>query len=74
MKPVGKTMKIARYNKVPRIEALQQLLTNYKGRLHPATGITPSAMLFRDPPNSSFPQISISEDDVKGQEILNSNQ
>ena len=65
MKPVGKTMKIASHNKVPEREALQQLLTNYRDTPHPATGIAPSAMLFRDPPNSSYPRISISEDGVK---------
>ena len=65
MKPIGKKMKIARHNKVPERKALQQLLTNYRDTRHPATGIAPSAMLFRDPPNSSFPRISISEDDVK---------
>ena len=65
MKPVGKTMKIASHNKVPEREALQQLLTNYRDTPHPATGIAPSAMLFRDPPNSSYTRISISEDGVK---------
>ena len=55
MKPVGKIMKIARHKKVLEREALQQLLTNYRDTPHPATGIAPSAMLFRDPPNSSFP-------------------
>ena len=65
MKPVGKTMKIARHNKVPEREALQQLLTNYRDTPHPATKITPSTMLFGGPPNSSFPRISISEDEIK---------
>ena len=65
MKPVGKKMKIARHNKVPERKALQQLLTNYGDTTHPTTGIVPSAMLLRDPPNSSFPRISISEADVK---------
>ena len=65
MKPMAKTMKIARQNKIPEREAQQQLLTNYRDTPHPAAGISPSAMLFRDPPNSSFPRISISEDDVK---------
>ena len=55
MKPVGKTMKIARHNKVPEREAPQQLLKNYRDTPHPATGIAPSAMLLRDPPNFSFP-------------------
>ena len=55
MRPVDKTVKIARHNKVPEIKALQQLLTNYRDTPHPATEIAPSAMLFRDPPNSSFP-------------------
>ena len=32
MKLVGKTMKIAKHNKVPKREALQQLLTNYRDR------------------------------------------
>ena len=55
MRPVGKTIKIARHNKVPEREELQQLLTNYRDTPHPAIGTAPSAMLSRDPPNSSFP-------------------
>ena len=39
MKPVGKTMKIARHNKVPERQALQQLLTKYRDTAHPVTGM-----------------------------------
>ena len=46
MKPVGKTMKIAKLNKFPERQVLQQLLTNYRDTPHPATGIATSAMLY----------------------------
>ena len=65
MRPVGKTIKITRHNKVLKREELQQFLTNYRDTPHPAIGIAPSAMLSRNPPNSSFPWISTSEDDIK---------
>ena len=55
MRPVGKTIKITRHNKVLEREELQQFLTNYRDTPHPAIGIAPSAMLSRNPPTSSFP-------------------
>lgn len=56
MRPLGKAMKIAHYNKAPESEALQKLLTNYRDTPHPATGVSPSAMMFRDGQSSQFPR------------------
>ena len=51
---MSKTMKIA----------LKTFLSNYHNTPHPATDITPSAMLFQDPPQSVFPQRGVSEKDI----------
>ena len=44
-------------------EALQQLLTNYRDTPHPATGLAPSSMLFRDSPRSTFPKFRTAASD-----------
>ena len=64
MKPLGKTMKIAHHNKVQEKAALNKLLMNYRDTPHPATGIAPAAMLFRDSQQSQFPRQKVSNDDV----------
>ena len=69
MKSVGKTMKIAKQNRTSEKEALSQLLSNYRDTPHPATGVTPNDMMFRDPPQSSFPRRDISEQQVKDARI-----
>ena len=61
MKSVGKTMKIAARNKKGEAEALTQLLSNYRDTPHPATGLTPNDMFFRNSPQTIFPRRTISE-------------
>ena len=58
-------MKIAHQHRTSEKDALSQLLSNYRDTPHPATGITPNDMLFRDPPQSSFPRRNISEQSIK---------
>jgi len=58
MKPLGKTMKTARQANLPEQMALQKLLDNYRDTPHPATGIAPAAMLFRDGQRTIFPRTS----------------
>ena len=65
MKPLGKTMKIAHSNHTSEKEAVQQLLQNYRDTPHPATGVPPSAMLFRDSSKSTFPRATVSEESIK---------
>ena len=64
MRPLGKTMKIAHATQMGEKEALNLLLNNYRNTPHPATGMSPSAMLFRDGQKSNFPRLSIPESDV----------
>ena len=59
MRPLGKTMKIATYKKANQKETLTQFINNYRSTPHPATGIPPAQMLFRDPPNAAFPRKEI---------------
>ena len=65
MRPLGKTMKIANHNKADEKEALGMLLKNYRGTPHPATGVPPSAMLFRDSMDNIFPRKAVSDETVK---------
>ena len=62
MKPLGKTMKIAHYNHEDEKKALQNLLENYRDTPHPATGVPPAAMLFRDSISNTFPRKSVADD------------
>lgn len=66
MKSVGKTVKIARQNGIDSNTALAQLLSNYRDSPHPATGLTPNDMMFRHPPQSTFPrkQTPVNEEQI----------
>ena len=64
MRPLGKSMKIAHHNRTQEQDALDQLLINYRNTPHPATGIPPAAMLFRDSQISQFPRHAVSDQDI----------
>ena len=61
MKPLGKAMKTAHNGNKSKHTVLTQLLSNYRDTPHPATGLPPAAMLFRDAPDSAFPRVTVSE-------------
>lgn len=65
MRPLGKTMKIANYNRSNDRQALDNLLRNYRDTPHPSTGIPPSAMLFRSSMSGPFPARAVNDDDVE---------
>jgi hypothetical protein len=64
MRPLGKTMKIAHASNTCEKEALKTLLNNYRNTPHPATGVSPSAMIFRDGEQSIFPRQPSSDTDI----------
>ena len=64
IKPLGKTMKIAHKYISPEKEALEQLLQSYHGTPHPATNVTPVAMLFCDRKRFLFPRQTITDKQV----------
>ena len=43
---------------------LNQLLNNYRDTPHPATGLAPAAMLFRDGKRTVFPRKFVADSDV----------
>ena len=61
----GKTMKIAQSKRSSEKEALSDLLMNYQDTSHPATGVTPAAMLLRDGAKSTFPKRAISAEQAE---------
>ena len=70
MRPLGKAMKIGRQHGISEKECLGNLLRNYRQTPHPATGIPPAAMLFRDGQRMDFPRRTATEEEVKrGREI-----
>ncbi|XP_028406810.1 uncharacterized protein LOC114529252 [Dendronephthya gigantea] len=65
MRPLGKAMKIAREHENSEKESLENLLKNYRQTPHPATGISPAAMVFRDGQRLDFLRRTATEDEVK---------
>ena len=65
MRPLGKTLKIAQHNNMSENDALQTLLNNYRDTPHPATGVPPASMLFRDSKNSVFPRQVLSDEEAR---------
>ena len=64
MRPLGQTMKIGHNNKQNERGTLHPALDNYRQTPHPATGISPAAMLFRDGMQSKLPRRSVTENQV----------
>ena len=65
MKPLGKAVKIAGHEQISEREAVKELLDNYRNTPHPATGLPPASMLFRDGIRNKFPRISVSDKDIE---------
>ena len=61
MKPLGKTMKAAAYNKKDQEKALNTLLSNYRATPHNSTNIAPGAIMFRHGYTKDFPRTEISD-------------
>jgi len=57
MKPIGKTMKIAEFEKNNKQQALNQLLSAYRSTPHPATGVPPAELLFREDYRQNIPKV-----------------
>ena len=64
MKPIGKALKISGHHGLSEKQALQSTLNNYRQTPHPATGVAPANMLFRDGIKSQFPRKPSSNDDI----------
>ena len=65
MRPLGKAMKIAHQTGSPEREALESALNSYRHTPHPATGIPPAAMMFRDGQRYDLPRTYATEEDVR---------
>ena len=65
MRPLGKAMKIAHQTGTPEREALESALNSYRHTPHPATGIPPAAMMFRDGQRYDLPRTYATEEDVR---------
>ena len=74
MKTIGKTMKINQHSKISETKALREALTTYRQTPHPATGIPPSNMMFRDGIRSGFPRKQLSDDDIEEARRIDENE
>ena len=62
MKPLGKAMKAAHFNKQCKAKVLDKLLSSYRATPHSATGISPGDILFRHGYCHDFPKVSDQSD------------
>ena len=56
MRPIGKCMKTAHYNRSDKGQALDEMLSTYRATPHPSTGLPPGEMLFRSGYKRDFPR------------------
>ena len=68
MKPLGKALKAAFYNRDSAQRAVDELLMAYRSTPHPATGMAPGEMLFRHGYRSDFPRREST--DVQAEEAM----
>ena len=73
MKPLGKALKAAYYNRDNAQMALDELLMAYRSTPHPSTKVAPGDILFRDGYRTDFPRTS-HEDKVEEAESNDNNQ
>ena len=65
MKPLGKALKAAYYNRDSAQQALDDLLMAYRSTPHPATNMAPGEMLFRHGYHTDFPKTMSTDDQVE---------
>ena len=65
MKPLGKALKAAFFNRDCAQQAVDDLLQAYRSTPHPATGVPPGDMLFRHGYRSDFPRTTVTDSEVE---------
>ena len=61
MKPLGKALKAAYYNRDSAQQAIDEMLKSYRSTPHPATGVAPGDILFRHGYQTDFPRKSYTD-------------
>ena len=69
MKPLGKALKAAYYNRDSAQQAIDELLKAYRSTPHPATGMPPGEMLFRHGYQTGFPRPEPRSDEELAQAV-----
>ena len=57
-------MKFGSRNNIPEKESLKNILHSYRQTPHPATGLPPASMMFRDGYRGEFPRQSVTDEDI----------
>ena len=72
MRPLGKGMKIGAKTGIPEKESLKSVIQSYRQTPHPATGLPPAAMIFRDGFRGDFPRQQISDSEIDAAKLRDS--
>ena len=65
MRPIGKAMKAAHYNRQDKREVLDQMLSSYRATPHPATNLPPGDVMFRSGFKKDFPRQTPCDEDIQ---------
>ena len=65
MKPLGKALKAAYFNRDSAQNAIDELLKAYRSTPHPATGVAPGEVLFRHGYTADFPKSTCTNETVE---------
>eukprot|EP00112_Aurelia_sp_Birch-Aquarium-sp1_P022924 Seg6633.1 transcript_id=Seg6633.1/GoldUCD/mRNA.D3Y31 product="putative protein K02A2.6" protein_id=Seg6633.1/GoldUCD/D3Y31 len=64
MRPLGKALKPAHFNKAEKHTAINEVLATYRSTPHPATGVPPGDILLRSGYRTDFPRQPLSNEQV----------
>ena len=73
VKPLGKAMKIGRFQNQGEKGTLSSFLVNYCDTPHSATGVSPAQMIFRDGYRSNLPHKSLSDQKINTARLRDQN-
>ena len=65
MKPLGKALKAAYYNRDSAQQAIDEMLKSYRSTPHPATGVAPGGIIFRHGYQADFPRTICTDKEIE---------
>ena len=65
MRPLGKALKAAHFNKKDKHTAIKEVLATYRATPHPATGVPPGDLLLRSGYRKDFPRRQLTEQQIR---------
>ena len=65
MRPLGKALRAAHFNKKDKHTAIKEVLATYRATPHPATGVPPGDLLLRSGYRKDFPRRQLTEQQIR---------